>query len=225
MCIGWLVSAAVVSVAGCGQLQYRLFNAAPPTRLPNPLPLPAAKDAVLWDAVVDTVDDYFRIAHEQPVHNRDGLVTDGRLETVFQSGPSVFEPWRKDGTAGFERLQGTFQSIRRRAIVTLRPAVAPAPPGVDVGATSFRPVVEGYLLEVVVTKDIEDADRIGPEEATTDLNRHDGTLIRRDDRYDDSPITLGWIPLGRDTLLEQRILFDIQSRLTKPDAGKHGFPR
>ena len=45
------------------------------------------------------------------------------------------------------------------------------------------------------------------------LLRHDGTLVRTRERPEKFPITLGWIPLGRDMTLEQRILCDIQARL------------
>ena len=47
--------------------------------------------------------------------------------------------------------------------------------------------------------------------------RHDGTIIRITDPYDASPQTLGWIPLGRDTSLEQVILRDIFGRITQSD--------
>ena len=106
---------------GCRQFRYRFRNAPPEEYVPNPLDLPAAQDAFVWSQVVDAVDDYFRIIRETPVQNGDGFILDGRLETAYRNGASCFEPWRKDSTRGFERLQATLQSIRRRAIVTLRP--------------------------------------------------------------------------------------------------------
>lgn len=191
----------LASHSGCGQLAYRLIRSEPPAYLPNPLELPPAEDEFVWLQVVDAVDDYFRIAREQPVQNRDGLLLDGRIETSYQVGSSIFEPWRRDSTPGFERLQSTLQSIRRRAIVTVRPYGA------------------GYQIEVVVQKDIEDTDRSQYATETTVSNaaRHDGTIIRKSDAYDDTPQTLGWIPLGRDTSLEQAILGDIVARVTQPD--------
>ncbi len=150
--------------------------------------------------MVDSVDDYFRITREQPVANNQNVILDGRLETAYQIGGSIFEPWRKDSTPGFERLQSTLQSIRRRAIVTV------------------RPMGRGYKLEVVVQKDVEDTDRSQYSTESTAAIRHDGSVVRRDEGYDDSPITLGWIPLGRDTSLEQAILNDILDRITKADS-------
>lgn len=191
--------AAAVGIGGCGQLSYRLKKSRPSAFVPNPLELPPAADDFVWSQVIDSIDDYFRIAREQPVQNSDGIILDGRVETAYQVGGSLLEPWRKDSTAGFEKLQSSLQSIRRRAIITVRPQGA------------------GYTVEVIVQKDLEDTDRSQYATETTSARRHDGTIVRRNDGYDDSPQTLGWIPLGRDTSLEQVILNDIFSRITKPD--------
>lgn len=168
-------------------------------------------DQWVWRQTVDTVDDFFRIAKEQPVRSGDPLLIDGRLETAYKIGGGIFEPWRTETTGGYQKLESTLQSIRRRAIVTVRPAIAStsSPTGLQ---------TRGYIVEVVVTKDLEDVDRPQGTTAAPTVTRHDGTLIRTDDRYDDSPITLGWIPLGRDTELEQRILAQITERLQNPDA-------
>lgn len=194
---------AILCLTGCGQLAYRLQNDVPETFVPNPLELPPAADNFVWSQVVDAVDDYFRITREQPVQNSNGIFLDGSLETSYRTGASLLEPWRKDSTAGFERLQSTLQSIRRRAIVNVRPQGA------------------GYTLEVIVQKDLEDTDRTQYATESTASVRHDGTLLRKGDEYDDSPRTLGWIPLGRDTSLEQVILRDIFGRITQADSERH----
>ncbi len=186
-------------VSGCGQLAYRLKNDVPETYVPNPLELPPAQDDFVWSQVVDAVDDYFRVTREQPVQNSDGIILDGRIETSYRIGASFLEPWRKDSTAGFERLQSTLQSIRRRCIVTVRPQGA------------------AYTIGVVVQKDLEDTDRSQYSTESMLAVRHDGTIVRVEDAYDDSPQTLGWIPLGRDTSLEQVILRDIFGRITQSD--------
>jgi hypothetical protein len=196
------VAILVHGLAGCGRLAYRLDNSVPETFVPNPLELPPADDDFVWSQVVDSVDDYFRISREQPVQNSGGIILDGRVETSYRIGASVFEPWRKDSTSGFERLQSTLQSVRRRAIVTVRPGVA------------------GYILEVVVQKDLEDTDRSQYATESTAQTRHDGTVVRITDDFDASPQTLGWIPLGRDTSLEQVLLQDIHGRITQPDRKK-----
>lgn len=203
----WIIISAMTTMLGslapgCGQLKHRLSTKVPDSFVPNPLELPAVGDQFLWSQVVDAVDDYFRIAREQPVQNSNGLLLDGRIETSYRIGASLLEPWRKDSTAGFERLQSTLQSIRRRAVITVRPYGA------------------GYTLEVIVQKDLEDTDRSQYSTESIAAKRHDGTIVRTEDSYDDSPQTLGWIPLGRDTSLEQVILRDIFGRITQADSNR-----
>jgi hypothetical protein len=200
--IGWLMVAVsfclIVTASGCGTLLYRLKTRPPSQIVPNPLTLPPAEDTFVWLQVVDVVDDYFRIRSEQPVQNRGEVVLDGRLETSYKVGASISEPWRKDSTDGFERLQSTLQSIRRRAFVFVRP----------VGA--------GYEIEVVVQKELEDTDR--------SLDATEGAVVARENtvargraRNVEGPITMGWIPMGRDASLEQTILQDILGRVTQAD--------
>ena len=195
-----IVCVFACALVGCGQLAYRLDRRAPEQFIPNPLELPPMQDQFVWSQVIDTVDDYFRISREQPVQNSNEFLLDGRVETSYRIGASLMEPWRKDSTAGFEAMQSTLQSIRRKATVTVRPRGA------------------GYTVEVIVQKDLEDTDRTQYATETTATRRHDGTVVRQVDAAVDAPQTLGWISLGRDTSLEQRILRDIFQRVTEKDA-------
>lgn len=222
----WLAGCSML-ISGCGQLLYRINNHPPDEIIPNPVVLAPLDETVVWKQVVDSVDDYFRIAREQPLASVEGVVVEGQLETAYRVGASVFEPWRKDSTSGFEKLQSTLQSIRRRAIVTVRPqldgvldpygSMATPLPGQAQGITPGSIAnLNGYLIEVIVQKDLEDTDQsqfaIG---TTATATRHDGTVIRQEDRLNGLDAgTLGWISLGRDTLLEQRILQDILGRLS-----------
>ena len=97
----------------------------------------------------------------------------------------------------FDRLRHDVQSIRRRAVVTLRATAS------------------GYTLEVVVQKEIEDTDRSQLAAEGNSSQRHDGTLLRHTNGRIDGPRTLGWIPLGRDATLEQRLLHEIHGRVTQ----------
>ncbi len=186
---------------GCSSLLYRFQSRGPVQIVPNPLMLPPADDTFVWLQVVDVVDDYFRIRSEQPVQNRGELVLEGRLETSYLAGASLSEPWRKESTKGFERLQSTLQSIRRRAIVTVRPTGA------------------AYEIEVVVQKEVEETDR-SQDSISNTPSRRDNTVARRGTAIEGGPKTIGWIPLGRDEALEQRILQDILGRVTQPDRRK-----
>ena len=202
LCLLLIVSVIlpIFSGVGCRQFRYRFRNAPPEQFVPNPLDLPAAPDTFVWSQVIDAVDDYFRIVRETPVQNADGFILDGRVETAYSIGASCFEPWRKDSTPGFERWQGTLQSIRRRAIVTVRPR-GPA-----------------YTVEVVVQKDLEDVWRAISSTQSSIGIRHDSSIETRGQLVEGAPETLGWIPLGRDSSLEQVILSDIFGRITQKDA-------
>jgi hypothetical protein len=191
---------ALTVTSGCSSLLYRFSTETPPAFIANPVSLPPAEDNFVWMQVVDVVDDFFHIRSEQPVQNRGDIILDGRLETSYRPGASLGEPWRKDSTSGFERLQSTFQSIRRRAIVTVRPAGA------------------GYDLEVIVHKELEDTDRNQYATEGASAIKREVTIVRTSDGIDDTPRTLGWIPLGRDESLEQVILQDILGRITKADS-------
>jgi hypothetical protein len=184
---------------GCGRLRYRINTPVPEQFVPNPVELPAVEDQFLWLQVVDVVDDYFRIQSEQPVQSGSSVVLEGRLETAYRIGASLLEPWRKDSTAGFERLQSTLQSIRRRATVIVRPRG------------------NRYLVEVIVVKELEDTDRSQDSTEGVAPLQHAGTVYRDPSQETTAPKTLGWIPLGRDATLEQVILQDIVGRVTQPD--------
>lgn len=185
--------------AGCGWLLPRhgpLAAQTPPPPLENPLFVPVQDREFAWNQLVDTLDTYFQIEREARVQVIGGVLTEGRIDTFPLTGATLLEPWRRDSTAGFQRLQDTLQSTRRQAHVRVFPTAG------------------GYLVEVVVLKEIEDLSQ--PEHATVggSVLRHDGTLVRQQPQVDLSPKTLGWIPLGRDLELEQRLLREIQGRLT-----------
>ena len=159
----------------------------------NPALIPTHDREFLWNQIVDTVDDYFVIEREDRVRQIGNTLTEGRINTFPQVGATSLEPWRRDSTKGFERRLATLQTIRRFAIVRVWPAEG------------------GYRVEVAVFKELEDLD--SPEFAPVggDVFRHDGTLVRAEDR-EEGPVTLGWIPQGRDPGLEQQILLEIQAR-------------
>ena len=162
----------------------------------NPLLLPTNDRDFLWNQLVDTVDDYFSIQREERNQVVGDTLTEGRIVTRPQVGSTLLEPWRSDSTPGYERLLSTVQSIRRQA--TIR--VIPQP--------------TGYSVEIVVVKEMEDLDR--PEFATVGgaTRRHDGSLVDDADRERGTPVTLGWIPIGRDVSLEQELLGELRDRVT-----------
>jgi hypothetical protein len=173
-------------------------QAAGPPVLENPLFIPAGDRELLWNQTVDAVDDYFRIEREERVRLIGGVLTEGRIDTFPTIGSTVFEPWRRDSTPGYEKVHATLQSIRRRATVRV------------------IPIEGGSLLDVVVQKELEDLDK--PQHATAGGStlRHDGTIVRQEGAPGRYSVTLGWIPIGRDVTLEQQILAHVSARLDVP---------
>jgi hypothetical protein len=163
--------------------------------LPNPLEVPVTDHEFIWNQISDTVDDYFTIAREERVRVIGNVMTEGRIETHPNTGATVMDLFRKDRTKGFETWHGTFQSIRRQAEIHVLPSQ------------------NGYGINVIVHKELEDVDR--PEMSLVDASdlRHDGSLARPQGARLGGSTTLGWIPLGRDVALEQKILADLYARL------------
>jgi hypothetical protein len=163
----------------------------------NPVAVPVSDEELAWDQIADVVSDYFSIAREHRARRGPDVVAEGRIETVPQVGATWLEPHRRDSVGNFNRWESTFQTIRRRATVRVIPDAV------------------GYLVEVIVEKDLEDLPK--PEHATAGAAtfRNDGALpSRRLEQVGRTQASRCWIPLGRDLPLEQRMLADIHARLT-----------
>lgn len=161
----------------------------------NPVMVAPVPPEKVWNEVADVISDYFRIDREEPVHLVGNTLTEGRLETYPLPGATILEPWAGDSANTYERLESTLQSIRRRAVVRVIPSDG------------------GYLIDVVVLKELEDCRR--PEHATSGQATilYDDTLNRLVNPIGGEEITKGWIPMGRDAALEQRIVAELRSRL------------
>lgn len=191
-----------VLLLGCHRIGFNRETAAsrppPPVEIPvaNPSHIPATDATFLWNQIVDSVDDYFRIKNEQQVRRSATDWLEGRLTTYPEVSGTSLEPWRREAAPGFERLQSTIQTIRRTA--------------------SVRVVNEesGYAIEVVVLKEQEDVDQSQFATAGSSAQRHDGTIVRNENQLRAFPVTLGWIEIGRDRELERRIMGNILGRLT-----------
>jgi hypothetical protein len=161
----------------------------------NPLMVPVANRDFAWDQIVDVMDDYFRIQREQRVRLVGDVLTEGRIDTWPVTGATLLEPQLKDSPGLYNRVESTLQTIRRHALVRVIPAA------------------EGYLVEVVVRKELEDLSR--PERTTASAaSFHENLTPDGDDLnvpFDSAE--KGWISQGRDLILEQRILSQIQARL------------
>ena len=189
---------SLLSISACGCSGVSTWKAPPgpfswSSAYSNPVVIPSNHPEFVWEQVVDVADDYFRIMEEVPV--RDMLGSEGRLETFPVVGATLLEPWRYDSANFEERLESTLQTIRRRAIISVKKDEC------------------GYVIDVAVYKELEDRaqpDRAVAGSATFSYTATQDGVI---DPITDEPLDLGWIPLGRDAALEQRMLSEITSRL------------
>lgn len=195
------------TMAGCHH--FWPLNAGPPPPITVPASNPAHVGNVdptfLWQQVVDTVDDHFRIASETPVHRENTTWQEGKLRTFPEVSGTSFEPWRSDTSRGFERLQSTFETVRRTATVRVIPEVT------------------GYLIDVVVLKEQEDVDQSQFASAGASSQRHDGSIVRNTNQLSQAPITLGWYEIGRDRQLEQKLIDNILGRVTNVEPPSRGI--
>jgi hypothetical protein len=171
--------------------------------------IPPLDAETVWTQMVDVADDYFKVAAEQRVTFANGVPTEGRIDTFPQTGATLLEPWRADSIGFRERLEATLQSIRR------------------IGTMRLTPDPAGWRIEVVVNNELENLAR--PMRATAggasfrnddSLYRYGTPLPTLGQQVGDQPRpvaaptpNLGWIPLGRDPLLEQRMLAKVLARL------------
>lgn len=190
----------LVVLLGCQPFRAHNFRFLPPPPVEVPVSNPSHVSEMdpdfLWRMIVDAVDDNFRIDLEDPVRRDSEFWCEGRLRTYPEVSGTAFEPWRTDSTRGFEKLQSTFQTIRR--IVEVRVANEPT----------------GYQIEVIVVKEKEDVDQSQFASAGSSAQRHDGSIVRNQNQIRQSGVTLGWYEIGRDRELERRLMAGILGRIT-----------
>lgn len=202
---GWVLivcAGLVVLGSGCNAIS-RLESQGPQgalaisETLANPMIVPLMDRWFIMDEISDEVDDYFRVSREERIRSVDGVLSEGWIETWPRIGSTLLEPWHHDSTRGYEKVHATLQTVRRQAKVRV------------------IPTADTYAIDVKVFKELEDNDRpIG-----SPLN---GRSFRSDNALDVGRVDTSlendasrWIPQGRDISLEQRILRNIQQRLTQ----------
>jgi hypothetical protein len=138
-----------------------------------------------WERIVEAINDfYFEIERE------DRLA--GTIETKYKAGASILEPWHADSVGRENRLESTFQSIRRRIVVS----VQPSPPN-------------ALQVEVLVFKELEDLPGLAAN-SPGGSTFQESTPLQRDMLGVIGQSTPSiWIPQGRDTALEQKMMAHI----------------
>lgn len=163
----------------------------------NPLLVPLMDRWFIMDEISDEIDDYFRIFREERIRTVDGVMTEGWIETHPRIGSTVLEPWHHDSTRGYEKIHASLQTVRRYAKVRV------------------IPTSDSFTIDVQVFKELED----NPKPLNSPVS---GKVLRTDNSLDvDQPDfwattnNKGWIAMGRDVSLEQRILRNIQQRISQ----------
>lgn len=154
----------------------------------NPLPVPVGDFETVWNTTVAVLDEYFEIASEDR--------STGEILTNPENGAGLFTPWRGDSVGFRERLESSLQSIRRFA----RAKVEPGPGG-------------GYIVRVEVYKELEDLPKPERQAGGRSVFNIDYNVDRTREIVGPVPLPTGWIPRGRDPLLEEVILKRVREAL------------
>ena len=186
-----------ICLTGCRALRYddQTPNLGGQPPVSNPLIVPMLDRWLVMDQVSDELDDYFKIYREERIRIMDGVMSEGWIETHPKIGGTIFEPWNKDSTRGFERLHSTLQTVRRFAKVRVIPSG------------------NSYQIDVKVFKELEFLEQPVGSAINGRLLRNDSSLDVDRANPDVQNPDSQWIPMGRDFSLEQKILRNIQQRL------------
>lgn len=204
----WLL-APIALAAGCvaGPWQKETGNpAAKPVIGPenlahgNPLFLPVGPQcySLVFEGSLDVLDEVFDIAYA----NR----YDGRIESYPRIAPGFFQPWQTGSTSGHERLLATFQSIRHRAVLAINAA--------EDG---------GFFVDLKVYKELEDLAAPSRTTGAAAAFRNSSTVDREYEILDPNVHDQNWIPLGRDTEMEQLLLGRLSRRSLQGGSPRHPF--
>ena len=155
----------------------------------NPVYIPQHPMAYarVFETIEDVLSDYFVIVYA----NR----FDGRIVTQPSIAPGIEQPWKPGSPDFYQRLLAFTQTIRHRAIVEITTAKE-----------------EGFFVSIKVLKELEDIPsptRATAGEATLRLVP---TVQRQFEVVYPQFYDSNWIPIGRDTKLEQ-VLLDRISRM------------
>lgn len=176
-----LILAGLVMLCGC--TAWRGGTLATSQPITNPLFVSTNNDELVWERAVEVLHRYhFEIARENRLART--------IETQPLVGASLVEPWHSDAVTVLDRLEGTTQSIRRIAHLSLQPGDQRA----------------GYTVSVAVYKEKEDVQGLAANSAGAATFQESSPLQRDLDPVVGQSGTSTWIPLGRDLGLEQEIL-------------------
>lgn len=166
----------IASASGCATMQY-----AQPVAVSNPMYIPVNNQEAIWEGAVDMLHDF-----QFPVTRENRL--DGIIQTDYKVGSGVLEPWHHDSVGHDNIWESTFQSIRRRAFISIIPAEG------------------GYLVGVEAFKEKEDLQGLAANSPGGATFRKSSPIQRDLNLAVGQTTPSGWIPQGRDAALENEML-------------------
>lgn len=162
-----------------------------PQAVSNPILIRSNNPDEVWEKTIDVLH-----AYQLPIERENRL--DGTIETEYKVGSGLLEPWHHDSVTVGDRLESSFQSIRRRATISVTPGEG------------------GYLVGVQVLKEIEDPQDLIVNSAGTATFPQASTLNRNLQVVVGPATPEGWILLGRDSNLEQDLLGSLHAEYARP---------
>ncbi len=140
----------------------------------------------LWERAVEVLNrNHFQVARESKL--------EGIIETDYRGGSNILEPWHPDSVGLENRLESTLQSIRRRVVISMQSS------GVGV-----------MMVNVRVDKEIEDLPGLAANYEGGATFSENEPLNRDLNQVVGQSSPSRWLPLGRDPLLERKIMGEIQ---------------
>lgn len=140
-----------------------------------------------WERSVRVLNhNHFQVARESKL--------EGVIETAWRGGSGLLEPWHGDSVGVSNRLESTLQSIRRRVVVLLQSSAN-----------------NTLVLTVRVDKEIEDVPGLAANYEGGATFSESQPLNRDLSQVVGQTGPSRWISLGRDPLLEQKILAEIRN--------------
>jgi hypothetical protein len=191
--IEWAIGIVCVLFAGCASTPLA-DNPLPirpgPDNRENPVLVapgqtsPAVYSQV-FDRVYDVVREYFGVSYSN--------VYDGKIVGSPTIAPGIEQIWKPGSPSAGERLYATFQLVRYRCFVQIKPA--------EQG---------GYMVIVTVLRELKDDPQ--PQGVLSPAYFRDATTVDRVFNIVDPvvPTDDRWIPKGRETAIEQAILRRVQ---------------
>jgi hypothetical protein len=186
--LGWTVLLAVSGCATAPPLDNPVLVRPPSETIENPVLVSpgvptAASYREVFEICLNVLDDYFEIFSANPYS--------GVIVTKPRIAPGYEQFWKGGNPSTRDRLLATFQTVRQIAFVTIR--------------TGER---GGYLVEVVVDKELEDMPRPVRSTVGDAVFTESPTVDRAVEVVGPAltPASRTWFKIGRDYALEQQLL-------------------